>query len=568
MLQRVLVPADGLAPLRSHGQRVVDVRRDHALGPPAPGYRSPAAGTALLHELAESTGRGFVVTLGYSTEGRAIDALVVGRPPAEGAPMLRVFAAHHGDEGSSWEVALALASHLTQSNEPRVARILERSTVWLVPFVNPDGASIGSRLNANRVDLNRNYDFAWSSEETFGGPGPFSEPETRAMRAFGHHVQPLASVSLHAGATNFGWVWNHTTERAVDALLMEDIAIAYAAACATPDFWVTNGADWYITYGDTNDWSYGRYGVLDFTVELTRDRVPLPSEISTFVAEHLDALLEFLDQPPTLSGAVVDAGDGSPVMARIEVAGSAAFYADPSTGRFHRWVEPAPLTVSAPGFETATVLAPTGNVRVELVADRRRAGRTTPWALHGSSDVALPALVRGDTITLVRPGSEPMELAAPGRRATVPASRMAPGAWDLVDGEGQTVPHAVWVDNREHVEVVALHADADRLTLLGSGFARGARAWAFVDTQRVPLDVLDVTPDQLALDLGPIADAERIDVGIWVAGAHLGFTDIRSGTAAILDPGCAGCEAAASGASGWWLATLLLWIRRNRIAPA
>ncbi len=183
-------------------------RVDHRLGPPGEGYRDPEQGGALLHQLAKGQPDAHIVRLGWSVQERPIDALVIGQPPEAGAPALRVLATHHGDEWSSFEVALALAEALVQGSDPRAERVRAEATTWVVPYVNPDGVVAGSRHNANFVDLNRNYDYQWSADEALSGDRPFSEPETRAVRALGQHVRPMSSLSLHSGARNLGWVWN------------------------------------------------------------------------------------------------------------------------------------------------------------------------------------------------------------------------------------------------------------------------------------------------------------------------------------------------------------------------
>ena len=72
--------------------------------------------------------------------------------------------------------------------------------------------------------------------------------------AFGH------SISMHSGATNLGWVWNWSLAPTDDDSVLEALSERYLANTTQPSFYVTNGAAWYITHGDTNDWSYGIRG--------------------------------------------------------------------------------------------------------------------------------------------------------------------------------------------------------------------------------------------------------------------------------------------------------------------
>jgi serine/threonine-protein kinase len=83
-------------------------------------------------------------------------------------------------------------------------------TLYLLPNVNPDspydpGEKPG-RLNANGVDLNRNWGCNWSetgtwrSEPIDGGPAPFSEPETQALRDFLTALRPEVVLFYEAFA--------------------------------------------------------------------------------------------------------------------------------------------------------------------------------------------------------------------------------------------------------------------------------------------------------------------------------------------------------------------------------
>lgn len=89
------------------------------------------------------------------------------------------------------------------------------SAVHIIPNTNPDSprvpGEIEGRLNANGVDLNRNFDCSWTSDVQFrdqpisAGSSAFSEPETQALRDYINSVQPASVIIYGARATN-GWV--------------------------------------------------------------------------------------------------------------------------------------------------------------------------------------------------------------------------------------------------------------------------------------------------------------------------------------------------------------------------
>ena len=81
------------------------------------------------------------------------------------------------------------------------ARIPAGVGLWLITSVNPDGARAGTRVNARRVDLNRNFPDDWRSAgrrtDQWSGPRAASEPETRAVVRFLRSVRPTAVLGYH-----------------------------------------------------------------------------------------------------------------------------------------------------------------------------------------------------------------------------------------------------------------------------------------------------------------------------------------------------------------------------------
>jgi hypothetical protein len=109
------------------------------------------------------------------------------------------------------------------------------------------------RLNANDVDLNRNWNCNWSATSTFrnqtlsGGTAPFSEPETQALRAYFERVQPAAVVVWTARATSGLVALGGCGER---SLFSQSLARTYADSARYPvepfqPFAITGGlTDW------------------------------------------------------------------------------------------------------------------------------------------------------------------------------------------------------------------------------------------------------------------------------------------------------------------------------------
>ena len=523
---RVHATADALAVLEAEGWTWTPAA---PLPPDLPdGYHSPEDMVAALWALADAhPALVQVVEVGMSREGRPLVGVRLSAVPADAAPRAqwRVLGAHHGDELPSGELALALAAMLAADYglDPEVTALLDQDAVWVVPHINPDGVARVSRYNSDLVDLNRNYDYEWSAGSFQAGLAPFSEPETRAVRTLDTWNPILAGVSLHAGATNIGWVWNYTTTESPDDTLVATMADGYAAQCGTPGFWVTNGAAWYITHGDTTDWSYGRRGTLDFTVEVSTQKAPAFSEAEARIAEHLPAIRAFLLWPDILAGQVIDAESGRGIPATVVLRAEGQPLVTGPDGRFARIVAadgPWAVTVEAAGYEPAAATLEVGaalEIALTPSAARGLVG-VTPSILSRGGDGTFQVDVRADTLTLQRPGEAPISAAAlADGRWQVDVDALSPGPWDVIVDDGRQVsPRSLLVGEvDDQVQVRGVRIMGNTLTLSGDGFGAGARVWALWGEDRAPvsLEIQRITEDTLSADTAPLAGVrEPVDL--------------------------------------------------------
>ncbi|MBT3217639.1 MAG: hypothetical protein HN348_00990 [Proteobacteria bacterium] len=535
---RVILSSQAHEALVDGGWQVTITRPDHRRGPPSPGYRDPDEGGQILRELAEMYERAGYAQIGESVLGRPLEALWLGVPPDGGAPVLRLLAAHHGDEGVSYEVALETASEMLDRDgiDPLVTALLDEATLWIVPYVNPDGVYAGSRYNANYVDLNRNYDIKWNPEGFASGTEPFSEPETRAIAAlalYGGH--PYISLTLHSGASNIGYPWNYTTLNTPDEAEMLALAEIYASSCETSDFWVTNGADWYTTRGDTNDWSYGRYGGMDFTVELSSTKTPPASELETMFWEHTDAIIGFLTTPYTVSGQILDE-EGRPIQAVLTLTEgngivSAPFYSDATAGRFYRLAPSGDLTlrVAAPGWQSTNTAVAVGTdeaLDLSIVLERTTLAESPPhpFVVEAGDLVVLPGAEQDDTAWLARPGYAPFEVDINLGVLEIPS--LSPGPWTITAAQ-QTWPHGIFVTEND-IAITAWERTEDQLEIQGYRFAPGTRSFGIWGLARHlhGLPVLEESSTGIALDLSDLPADQPLDLLIVSNGIQLAIGDI------------------------------------------
>jgi murein peptide amidase A len=126
------------------------------------------------------------VQLGRSVLGRPIPALHAGRQRTA----VLVVGCIHGTECAGTAVVRALE------------RMRHRSTIWLVPNLNPDGFARGTRQNGRGVDLNRNFPSEWAAagrrwDPEYPGPRPASEPETRIAMWLVERLDPRITIWFH-----------------------------------------------------------------------------------------------------------------------------------------------------------------------------------------------------------------------------------------------------------------------------------------------------------------------------------------------------------------------------------
>lgn len=96
----------------------------------------------------------------------------------------------HGNESTTTK-ALFDFLNVLQTNSEFANTLLKAFTFCCIPMLNPDGAKLYTRENANKVDLNRD------SQE-------LSQPESRVLRATFENFKPDICYNLHDQRTIFG----------------------------------------------------------------------------------------------------------------------------------------------------------------------------------------------------------------------------------------------------------------------------------------------------------------------------------------------------------------------------
>jgi len=274
-----------------------------------------------------------VFVLGESLEGRRIYALKISDnvEREEAQAQVLILGCHHAREWISVEVPFLWGKYLAENyaTNPEVKRLVDRSEVWIVPLVNPDGLEYTIHAyrywRKNRrdngggqfgVDLNRNYEYKWGldavgssadpSSAIYRGAAPFSEPETRAVRDLFLKKDFRALVSYHSFSQVILYPWSYTDLPSDRDAELRDIAVEMSDRIKAVNGRLykpgQSGKDLYLSNGDTTDWTFGLSGIPSYTIELPPIDELLggffnrEEDIAPIFQENLPALIYLLDR--------------------------------------------------------------------------------------------------------------------------------------------------------------------------------------------------------------------------------------------------------------------------------
>ena len=241
-----------------------------------------------------------VCAIGKSRLGRPLYALTLGR----GKKAVLVNAAHHANE---WITANIAMQFLEDCAAAKHAKWMSRTTLHMIPMVNPDGVDLvtggldttgapyqnaralagdepfpaGWKANIAGVDLNSNYPAGWAQarahkfERGYTKPGPrdyvgdfpLCEPESAAMAAYTMANDFAHTISLHTQGEVIFWRYQDYHPPGARALATRLSAAGGYALEDVPDTSSHAGyRDWFIE-------TFNRPGM---TVECGLGENPLP----------------------------------------------------------------------------------------------------------------------------------------------------------------------------------------------------------------------------------------------------------------------------------------------------
>ncbi|XP_011494644.1 PREDICTED: carboxypeptidase B-like [Ceratosolen solmsi marchali] len=237
-----------------------------------------------------------VMTIGKSVEGRPLKVLRISKG-VDNAPALWIDGGIHAREWISPAVVTYLIDYLVEHSEQLEA------DYYILPVVNPDGYEYtfrGDRLwRKNRgnlekggscigIDLNRNFGYRWGGlgtskqpcREIYAGTGPFSEPETRAIKNFFETSAAnfKAYLTFHSYGQYILYPWGYDRRVPPDYMDLDLVGKRMAEAMrvaggANSHYIVGNSATTlYAASGGADDWAKAHLKIkYTYTVEL-RDK--------------------------------------------------------------------------------------------------------------------------------------------------------------------------------------------------------------------------------------------------------------------------------------------------------
>ena len=182
-----------------------------------------------------------VETIGKTWEDRDIIAVSITKDIEKHLekPALFYTGTIHAREWIGIELSLSFAKYILEhiDYDPHLNKLLNKSTLYMVPCANPDGFEYSRnhfsfwRKNRRKnsdgsfgVDLNRNFSVGFSpnkdmTSNVYSGPSAFSEPETVALRDFVlNHTNITIALDYHSQGNVFFPAHNFIHEDAIDAV--------------------------------------------------------------------------------------------------------------------------------------------------------------------------------------------------------------------------------------------------------------------------------------------------------------------------------------------------------------
>jgi len=262
-------------------------------------------------------------SIGVSNEGEDIWQVTISDNAGleSDEPEILYNALHHAREPQSMATVIYFMYYLLENygRDPQVNYIVSNRKLHFIPVVNPDGYLYNETIspggggmwrknrrdngnNTYGVDLNRNYSYQWAydnvgssadpSRNNYRGTGPFSEPETQAVRDFCESHQIRLCLNYHTYGDHLIYPWTYIDLETPDAILYQKLASSMTEINKY-DYGTGYETLRYIFNGSATDWMYGeqvtKNKIISMTPEVGPAFWPSPALIYPLAEENVQA---------------------------------------------------------------------------------------------------------------------------------------------------------------------------------------------------------------------------------------------------------------------------------------
>ena len=270
-------------------------------------------------------------SIGQSVQGRELWVMKITDNPDtdEPEPEFKYIANMHGDETPGREFSLFLIEWLCENynTNDRATYLVNNTDIYIMPSMNPDGFELGTRHNANGIDLNRDFPDQFDNPvNTLEG----RQPETRAVMNWSWDHNFTLSANMHSGALVANYPYDGPISGSYSACPDDDLFINLSLEYSqnhptmyqsnTFNQGITNGAEWYAVFGGMQDWNYVWEHNFEITLEQNDVKWPNSNLIAGLWDDNKESMISFIEKIHTgVNGFIVDAISEEPLPAIISI---------------------------------------------------------------------------------------------------------------------------------------------------------------------------------------------------------------------------------------------------------
>jgi hypothetical protein len=279
----------------------------------------------------------------------------------------------HGNEVGASQNVIQFARDICQAygTDTYITNLVNTREIWLYYCVNPYGRDHMTRENGNGVDINRDFGYACAAES--GSTGPFSQPESKALRDCQYSNQFVSYTNYHSGAEVIAYPWSYRYSATPDVQHISSLANVYFSNSGYQNLLVGQGSQiMYLIKGSTKDFNYGCLGSVAWSMEISLDKQPAGPNIQHYYAINKSAMLALIEHAGYgIEGTVTDAITGVPVKAAVWVENNYPVFTDGDAGDYHKYMVPGSykLRFTANGYQPFEVNEITVNAMQSTVTD-------------------------------------------------------------------------------------------------------------------------------------------------------------------------------------------------------